>query len=52
VLRGRALGTHALEPAFADAFTTAPGLLRLTRDGAGRLTGFVFSDLRFERKKQ
>jgi CubicO group peptidase (beta-lactamase class C family) len=52
VLRGRALGTHPLEPAFADAFTTAPGLLRLTRDEAGRLTGFVFSDLRFERKER
>ncbi|KFE63737.1 serine hydrolase domain-containing protein [Hyalangium minutum] len=51
VLKGRAVGTHPLEPAFADAFTTAPGLLRLTRDGAGRLTGFVFSDLQFERKE-
>jgi hypothetical protein len=52
VLRGRALGTHPLEPAFADAFNTAPGLLRLTRDGAWRLTGFVFSDLRFKRKER
>lgn len=52
VLKGRALGSHPLEPAFADAFSTEPGLLRLTRDGAGRLTGFVFRDLRFERKEQ
>lgn len=52
VLKGRALGTHPLEPAFADALNTVPGLLRLTRDEAGRLTGFVFSDLRFERKER
>jgi CubicO group peptidase (beta-lactamase class C family) len=50
VLKGRALGTHPLEPAFADGFTTAPGFLRLTRDAAGKLTGFVFSELQFERK--
>ncbi|WP_224368842.1 serine hydrolase domain-containing protein [Hyalangium versicolor] len=52
VLKGRAIGSHPLEPAFADAFNTTSGLLRLTRDGAGRMTGFVLSDLRFERKER
>ncbi|NMO22143.1 beta-lactamase family protein [Pyxidicoccus fallax] len=52
VLKGRAVGTHPLEPTFADAFNTDAGFLRVTRDGAGRPTGFVFSDLRFERKER
>jgi CubicO group peptidase (beta-lactamase class C family) len=52
VLKGRALGTHPLEPVFADGFNTRPGLLRLTRDDAGRLTGFVFRDVRFERSSR
>ncbi|XXF80209.1 serine hydrolase [Myxococcaceae bacterium GXIMD 01537] len=52
VLKGRALGTHPLEAAFADAFTTAPGLVRLTRDETGRLTGFFFRALRFEREER
>lgn len=50
VLKGRALGTHPLEPAFADGFSTPPGFLRLTRDEAGKLTGFLFGELPFERK--
>ncbi|MBN8227755.1 serine hydrolase [Corallococcus macrosporus] len=51
VLKGRTLGSPPLVPAFADAFTTPHGLLRLTRDAAGQVTGFLFGDLRFERKK-
>jgi len=50
VLKGRALGIHPLEPVFADGFSTAPGFVRFSRDEAGQLTGFVFSELRFERK--
>src|SRR6218665_1115859 len=50
VLKGRDRGPHPIEPSFADGFSTAPGFLRLTRDGAGQLTGFVFHELRFERK--
>ncbi|RKH04067.1 serine hydrolase domain-containing protein [Corallococcus carmarthensis] len=49
-LKGRALGTHPLEATFADAFNTPRGLLRLTRDESKQVTGFVFGDLRFERK--
>ncbi len=50
VLKGRALGTHPLQPAFADGFSTVPGFVQMSRDGAGHLTGFVFKSLRFERK--
>lgn len=50
VLKGRALGTHPLEPAFADGFSTPPGFLRVTRDEAGKPTGFLFGELPFERK--
>ncbi len=50
VLKGRALGTQPLEPAFADGFSTGHGFLRVTRDDAGKLTGFLFGDLPFERK--
>lgn len=49
VLKARGLGTHPLEPTFADAFNAVPGLLRFTRDGAGKPTGFVFESIRFER---
>jgi CubicO group peptidase (beta-lactamase class C family) len=52
VLKARAVGTHPLEPAFADGFSTPPGFLRFNRDEAGQLTGFVFSELRFERKER
>ncbi|ATB41287.1 hypothetical protein CYFUS_006752 [Cystobacter fuscus] len=50
VLKGRALGAHPLETTFADALNSTFGLVRLTHDEAGRLTGFVFNELRFERK--
>jgi CubicO group peptidase (beta-lactamase class C family) len=50
VLKARALGTQPLEPAFADGFSTPHGFVRFSRDEAGQLTGFVFGDLRFERK--
>ncbi|WP_375758393.1 serine hydrolase domain-containing protein [Corallococcus exercitus] len=50
VLKGRALGSPPLVPAFADAFNTPHGLLHLTRDASGQVTGFGFGDLRFERK--
>ncbi|RKH52365.1 hypothetical protein D7X55_03565 [Corallococcus sp. AB049A] len=50
VLKGRALGTNPLVESFADAFNTPHGLLRLTRDGTRQVTGFVFGDVRFERK--
>ncbi|MBM7117977.1 serine hydrolase domain-containing protein [Archangium primigenium] len=48
-VKTRAEGTHALEPAFADGFRTDLGLIRVTRDGSGRLTGFIFQGLQFER---
>ncbi|MGE6761806.1 serine hydrolase domain-containing protein [Corallococcus interemptor] len=50
VLKGRALGTNPLVESFVDAFNTPHGLLRLTRDGTRQVTGFVFGDVRFERK--
>jgi CubicO group peptidase (beta-lactamase class C family) len=43
VLQHRALGDTRLEPAFTDAFTAGPALLRFTRDGARRVTGFTVS---------
>ena len=38
------------EPAFADGFNTDHGFLHVTRDDAGKLTGFLLGDLPFERK--
>ena len=43
-------GTHPLQPALADGFSTVPGFVQMSRDGAGHLTGFVFKEFRFERK--
>jgi hypothetical protein len=44
-----------LEPAMADVFTAGSGLLRFTRDAAGRVTGYELSAsrmraIRFERR--
>jgi CubicO group peptidase (beta-lactamase class C family) len=41
VVRRRALPDQALEPVFADAFAHPVGVVRFTRDAAGRVTGFV-----------
>ncbi|MDQ3699174.1 MAG: beta-lactamase family protein [Gemmatimonadota bacterium] len=43
VLVHRALGDPRLEPAFADALTAGPALLRFTRKANGRVAGFSVS---------
>lgn len=54
VLRGRPDWSDPLAPAYKDAFTSSRGLVRFTRDGAGRVTGFGLwlprvRDMRFTR---
>ncbi|MBX6365180.1 MAG: serine hydrolase [Gemmatimonadetes bacterium] len=54
VLRGRPDWSVPLEPVYRDAFTSRRGLLRFSRDAAGRITGFGLwlprvRDMRFER---
>jgi CubicO group peptidase (beta-lactamase class C family) len=41
VIRRRALPDIAVQPVFADAYSTPAGVLRFTRDASGRVNGFV-----------
>ncbi|MFN2399381.1 MAG: serine hydrolase domain-containing protein [Gemmatimonadaceae bacterium] len=43
ILQHRSQGDTRLEPAFADAFTAGPSLVRFTRGEGGRITGFSVS---------
>lgn len=43
MLQHRSLGDTRLEPAFADAFTAGPTLIRFARVEGGRVTGFSVS---------
>ena len=43
MLRHRSMGDTRLEPAFADAFTAGPTLIRFTREAGGPITGFSVS---------
>ncbi len=43
MLQHRSLGDTRLEPAFADAFTAGPTLIRFARVKGGRVTGFSVS---------
>ncbi|MGQ0715629.1 MAG: hypothetical protein ACT4PJ_18170 [Gemmatimonadaceae bacterium] len=55
VLVHRSLGDPRLEPAFVNALTAGPALLRFARDAKGRITGFSLSigrarNIRFVRR--